>query len=136
MGSVAELCQGALLHAGELAAPESCSLSLVKKDRGGGRTLEEVAVLTMFGRMKDNHPCSQTHLGMVKGIMDYVLATGSPVNIDADQVNRLLQLSHPHDPALCSKLWDIHRALQMPCVKLRLSVHSRAQVEIVYLRIE
>ncbi|XP_029930792.1 cGMP-specific 3',5'-cyclic phosphodiesterase [Myripristis murdjan] len=88
VGSVAELCQGALLHAGELVAPESCSLSLVKKDRGGGRTLEEVAVLTMFGHMKDDHPCSQAYLGLVKGIMEYVLATGSPVNIDADQDHR------------------------------------------------
>uniref|UniRef100_UPI003AAA71EF cGMP-specific 3',5'-cyclic phosphodiesterase n=1 Tax=Centroberyx gerrardi TaxID=166262 RepID=UPI003AAA71EF len=77
-GSVAELCQGALLHARELVAPESCSLSLVKKDRGGGSTLEEVAALTTSGCVKRDN---QAHLEPVKGIMGYVLATGSPVNI-------------------------------------------------------
>ncbi|XP_077936140.1 cGMP-specific 3',5'-cyclic phosphodiesterase isoform X1 [Gasterosteus aculeatus] len=70
MGSVAELCRGAALHAGELLAAECCCLSLVKKDCDGKNTLEEVVAL-----------CSREHPGLVKGVMGRVLAAGSPVNL-------------------------------------------------------
>lgn len=70
MGSVAELCRGAALHAGELLAAECCCLSLVKKDCDGKNTLEEVVDL-----------CSRAHPGLVKGVMGRVLAAGSPVNL-------------------------------------------------------
>ncbi|XP_042341741.1 cGMP-specific 3',5'-cyclic phosphodiesterase [Plectropomus leopardus] len=77
MGSVAELCQGAVLHAGELLAAEYCSLSLVKKDSVGRSTLEEVIAPTALGCMSEGH----AHLELVKGIMGCVLATGSPINL-------------------------------------------------------
>ncbi|XP_068583315.1 cGMP-specific 3',5'-cyclic phosphodiesterase [Cebidichthys violaceus] len=81
MGSVAELCQGAVLHAGELLTAECCSLSLVKKGCGGRNTLEEVVAPTALGRLSEVNLCGNVHLGLVKGIMECVLATGSSVNL-------------------------------------------------------
>ncbi|KAM4603377.1 cGMP-specific 3',5'-cyclic phosphodiesterase [Polymixia lowei] len=77
MGSVAEVCRGALVHTKELVAAEHCSLSLVKKDRDSGSTLEEVVALTT----KDDNSAGQAHLELLKGIVGYVVATGSPMNI-------------------------------------------------------
>ncbi|XP_041789914.1 cGMP-specific 3',5'-cyclic phosphodiesterase [Chelmon rostratus] len=81
MGSVAELCQGAVLHAGELLSAEGSSLSLVKKDSSGRSTLEEVIPPTAFGCLSEGNLCSHAHLELVKGIMGCVLATGSPMNL-------------------------------------------------------
>ncbi|XP_070843788.1 cGMP-specific 3',5'-cyclic phosphodiesterase [Chaetodon trifascialis] len=81
MGSVAELCQGAVLHAGELLSAEGSSLSLVKKDSSGRSTLEEVVPLTAFGCLNEGYLCSRAHRELVKGIMGCVLATGSPMNL-------------------------------------------------------
>lgn len=87
MGSVAELCQGAVLHTGELLAAECCSLSLVKKDCGGRRTLEEVITPTALGSVSVGNICSHVHLELVKGIMGCVLATESTMNLsDASEV--------------------------------------------------
>ncbi|XP_056225804.1 cGMP-specific 3',5'-cyclic phosphodiesterase [Seriola aureovittata] len=80
MSSVAELCQGAVLHAGELLAAEVCSLSLVKKC-GGRSTLEEVISPTVLGCLSEGDICSHAHLDLLKGIMGCVLATGSPMNL-------------------------------------------------------
>ncbi|XP_054461118.1 cGMP-specific 3',5'-cyclic phosphodiesterase [Anoplopoma fimbria] len=91
MGSVAELCQGAALHAGELLTAECCSVSLVKKDRGGGSTLEEVVAPTSPGHLSEVNLCSHAHLGLVKGTMGCVLATGLPVNLrDASEDPRFM----------------------------------------------
>lgn len=88
MGSVAELCQGAVLHAGELLEAEGSSLSLVKKDCGGRKTLEEVIAPTVLGCLSEGNLCSHAHLELVKGIMGCVLATGSPMNLrDVSEVN-------------------------------------------------
>ncbi|XP_056136527.1 cGMP-specific 3',5'-cyclic phosphodiesterase-like [Lampris incognitus] len=81
VGSMAELCQGALLHVGELVAAELCSLSLVKKTQGGRNSLEEVVSLTTLKNVKENNSSGQAHLELVKGIMGYVVATGSHINI-------------------------------------------------------
>ncbi|KAA8594873.1 hypothetical protein FQN60_012008 [Etheostoma spectabile] len=81
MGSVAELCQGAVLHAGELLAADCCSLSLVKKDCCGRNTLEEVIAPTALGCLSEGNLCSHAHLELLKRIMGCVLATGSPVNL-------------------------------------------------------
>ncbi|XP_068448034.1 cGMP-specific 3',5'-cyclic phosphodiesterase [Clinocottus analis] len=81
IGSVAQLCQGAALHAGELLAAEWCSLSLVKKDCGGRSVLEEVVAPTAPGPLSDVNLCGRTHLELVKGVMGCVRATGSPVNL-------------------------------------------------------
>ncbi|XP_031141930.1 cGMP-specific 3',5'-cyclic phosphodiesterase isoform X2 [Sander lucioperca] len=81
MGSVAELCQGAVLHTGELLAADCCSLSLVKKDCVGRNTLEEVIAPTALGCLSEGNLCSHAHLELVKSIMGCVLATGSPVNL-------------------------------------------------------
>uniref|UniRef100_A0A671XEX2 Phosphodiesterase n=1 Tax=Sparus aurata TaxID=8175 RepID=A0A671XEX2_SPAAU len=81
MGSVAELCQGAVLHAGELLAAEGSCLSLLKKDCSGQNTLEEVIGLMALGCLSDGILCSQAHQELVKSIMDCVLATGSPLNL-------------------------------------------------------
>lgn len=80
MGSVAELCQGAVLHAGELLAAEGGSLSLVKKDASERSTLEEVTDPTALGDFSEGH-CSHAHMELVKGIMGCVLASGSPMNL-------------------------------------------------------
>ncbi|XP_042254622.1 cGMP-specific 3',5'-cyclic phosphodiesterase [Thunnus maccoyii] len=80
MGSVAELCQGAVLHAGELLAAEGVSLSLVKKACSGGSTLEEVTDPTALGGLSEGL-CSHPHMELVKSIMGCVLATGSPMNL-------------------------------------------------------
>ncbi|XP_049901340.1 cGMP-specific 3',5'-cyclic phosphodiesterase [Epinephelus moara] len=86
MGSVTELCQGAVLHAGELLAAECCSLSLVKKDSSRKSTLEEVVAPTGLGCLSEG---SHAHLDLVKGIMGCVLATGSPMNLrNASEVPR------------------------------------------------
>lgn len=88
MGSVAELCQGAVLHTGELLEAEVSSLSLVKKDCGGRKTLEEVTAPTVLGCLSEGDPYSHAHLELVKGIMGCVLATGSPMNLsDTSEVN-------------------------------------------------
>ncbi|KAF1395172.1 hypothetical protein PFLUV_G00008780 [Perca fluviatilis] len=81
MGSVAELCQGAVLHAGELLSADCCSLSLVKKDCGGRNTLEELIAPTALGCLSEGNLCSHAHLELVKSIMGCVMATGSPVNL-------------------------------------------------------
>ncbi|XP_051240611.1 cGMP-specific 3',5'-cyclic phosphodiesterase-like [Dicentrarchus labrax] len=81
MGSVAELCQGAVLHAGELLAAEGSSLSLVKKESSGRNILEEVIALTALGCSSEDDVCSHAHLELVKGIMGCVLATRSPMNL-------------------------------------------------------
>lgn len=79
MGSVAELCQGAALHVGELLTAECCSLSLVKKDSGGRSALEEVVAPTATGRLSEVNLC---------GVMGCVRVTGSAVNLsDASEVN-------------------------------------------------
>ncbi|KAM4595834.1 cGMP-specific 3',5'-cyclic phosphodiesterase [Fundulus diaphanus] len=74
MGSVAELCQEALNHAGELLAAEGATLSLVRKVYDGGSDLEEVIALTAIG-------CNQAHQKQLQGVMELVLATGSPINL-------------------------------------------------------
>ncbi|XP_070684470.1 cGMP-specific 3',5'-cyclic phosphodiesterase [Pempheris klunzingeri] len=80
MGSVAELCQGAVLHAGELLAAEGASLSLVKKDSIGRSTLEEVIAPSELGCLSDGNLGSHAHLELVRDIMGFVLAAGSPLN--------------------------------------------------------
>ncbi|XP_062281753.1 cGMP-specific 3',5'-cyclic phosphodiesterase-like [Scomber scombrus] len=80
MGSVAELCQGAVLHAGELLAAEGGSLSLVKKDGSERSTLEEVTDPTSLGDFSEGL-CSHAHMELMKGIMGCVLASGSPMNL-------------------------------------------------------
>lgn len=87
MGSVAELCHGAVLHTKELLVAEWGCLSLVKKDCGGRRTLEEVIAPTPLGCLSEGNICSNAHMELVKGIMGCVLATESPVNLrDASEV--------------------------------------------------
>ncbi|XP_029134727.2 cGMP-specific 3',5'-cyclic phosphodiesterase [Labrus bergylta] len=81
MGSVAELCLGAVLHAGELLVAEGCCLSLVKKDSSGRSTLEEAVALMELGGLSEGNLCSHAHMELVKGIMGCVLATGSPMNL-------------------------------------------------------
>uniref|UniRef100_A0A4W6G9Z0 Phosphodiesterase n=1 Tax=Lates calcarifer TaxID=8187 RepID=A0A4W6G9Z0_LATCA len=81
MGSVVELCQGAVLHAGELLAAEGSCLSLVKKGCGGRSTLEEVIAPTALGCLSEGNICSRAHLELLRGIMGCVLATGSPMNL-------------------------------------------------------
>uniref|UniRef100_UPI0037E897B4 cGMP-specific 3',5'-cyclic phosphodiesterase n=1 Tax=Semicossyphus pulcher TaxID=241346 RepID=UPI0037E897B4 len=81
MGSVAELCQGAVQHAGELLAAEGCSLSLVKKDSGGKNTLEEVVALMELGYSSEGDLCCHAHMELVKGIMGCVLASGTQMNL-------------------------------------------------------
>ncbi|KAM8773573.1 cGMP-specific 3',5'-cyclic phosphodiesterase isoform 1-T1 [Acanthopagrus schlegelii] len=81
MGSVAELCQGAVLHAGELLAAEGSCLSLLKKDCSGRNTLEEVTGLMALGCLSDGNLCSHAHQELVKSIMGCVLATGTPINL-------------------------------------------------------
>lgn len=88
MGSVAELCEGAVLHAGELLAAECCSLSLVKKDCDGRRSLEEVIAPTVLGCVSVGNICSHAHQELVKSIMGCVLATESTMNLsDFSEVN-------------------------------------------------
>lgn len=88
MGSVAELCQGAVLHIGELLAAEGSSLSLVKKDCGGRSTLEEVIAPAPLGCLSEGNLCSHAHLELMKGIMGCVLATGSAMNLrNVSEVN-------------------------------------------------
>lgn len=106
MGSVAELCQGAVLHAGELLSAEGSSLSLVKKDSSGRSTLEEVIPPTAFGCLSEGNLCSHAHLELVKGIMGCVLATGSPMNLrDVSEVNLQTGTSVLADSAVCSELY-------------------------------
>ncbi|KAM7008658.1 cGMP-specific 3',5'-cyclic phosphodiesterase [Tautogolabrus adspersus] len=81
MGSVAELCHGAVLHAGELLAAEGCCLFLVKKDSGGRNMLEEAVALMELGGLSEGNLCSHAHMELVKGIMGCVLSTGSPMNL-------------------------------------------------------
>ncbi|XP_071360105.1 cGMP-specific 3',5'-cyclic phosphodiesterase [Trachinotus anak] len=81
MGSVAELCQGAVQHAGELLAAEVSSLSLVKKNCDGRSTLEEVIAPTALGCFSEGNICRRAHLELLRGIMGCVLATGSPMNL-------------------------------------------------------
>ncbi|XP_069553497.1 cGMP-specific 3',5'-cyclic phosphodiesterase [Brachyistius frenatus] len=80
MGSVAELCQGAVMHAGELLGAEGCSLSLVRKDCSGRSPLEEVIALTALGCFGEGNVYSHAHLELAKGIMGCVLTAGSPMN--------------------------------------------------------
>uniref|UniRef100_A0A668TPV2 Phosphodiesterase n=1 Tax=Oreochromis aureus TaxID=47969 RepID=A0A668TPV2_OREAU len=81
MGSLAELCQGAVIHVGELLGAEGGSLSLVRKHCGGRSSLEDVIALTSLGHLNEGNPYSQAHLELVKGIMGCVMATGSPINL-------------------------------------------------------
>ncbi|XP_034544869.1 cGMP-specific 3',5'-cyclic phosphodiesterase [Notolabrus celidotus] len=81
VGSVAELCHGAVLHSGELMEAEGCCLSLVKKDCGGRSTLEEAVALMELGCFSERNLCSHAHMELVKGIMGCVLATGSLMNL-------------------------------------------------------
>ncbi|TKS68118.1 cGMP-specific 3',5'-cyclic phosphodiesterase [Collichthys lucidus] len=81
MGSVAELCHGAVLHTGELLAAEACSLSLVKKDSSGGNILAAVIAPTALGCSSEDDLCSSAHLELVRSIMGCVLATESPMNL-------------------------------------------------------
>lgn len=81
MSSVAELCQGAVLHAGELLEAEVSSLSLVKKNIGGRSTLEEVVAPTVLGCQNEGNICSHAHLELMRGVMGCVLATGAPMNL-------------------------------------------------------
>ncbi|KAK5899506.1 hypothetical protein CesoFtcFv8_008982 [Champsocephalus esox] len=81
MGSVGELCQGAVLHTGELLAAECCCLSLVKKDCGGSNSLKEVVAPTALGCLSEGILYSHAHLELLKGIMECAVATGSPMNL-------------------------------------------------------
>uniref|UniRef100_A0A669BXD3 Phosphodiesterase n=1 Tax=Oreochromis niloticus TaxID=8128 RepID=A0A669BXD3_ORENI len=81
MGSLAELCQGAVIHVGELLGAEGGSLSLVRKHCGGRSSLEDVIALTSLGHLNEGNPYSQAHLELVKGIVGCVMATGSPINL-------------------------------------------------------
>lgn len=81
MGSLAELCQGAVIHVGELLGAEGGSLSLVRKHCGGKSSLEDVIALTLLGHLNEGNPYSQAHLELVKGIMGCVMATASPINL-------------------------------------------------------
>lgn len=80
MGSVAELCQGAVQHVGELLEAEGSSLSLVKKDCNGRSTLEEVVDPTALGGLSEGLS-SHAHMELVKSVMGCVLATRSPMNL-------------------------------------------------------
>uniref|UniRef100_A0A673AK61 PDEase domain-containing protein n=1 Tax=Sphaeramia orbicularis TaxID=375764 RepID=A0A673AK61_9TELE len=94
MGSVAELCQGGILHIGELLTAEGGSLSLAKKDSGGRVTLEKVIGPTSIGCLSDHDLCCNAHLEMMKTIMGCVFATGAPVNIrNISEVNLEQQLN-------------------------------------------
>ncbi|XP_047432901.1 cGMP-specific 3',5'-cyclic phosphodiesterase [Mugil cephalus] len=81
MGSIAELCQEAVMHVGELLSAKASSLALVRKDSGGRRELEEVMALTVLGSLNESVSYSQAHLELVKGITGCVLSTGSPMNL-------------------------------------------------------
>ncbi|XP_027138344.1 cGMP-specific 3',5'-cyclic phosphodiesterase [Larimichthys crocea] len=81
MGSVAELCHGAVLHTGELLAAEAGSLSLVKKDSSGRNILEAVIAPAALGCLSEDDLCSSAHLELVRSIMGCVLATESPMNL-------------------------------------------------------
>lgn len=88
MGSVAELCHGAVLHTGELLAAEAGSLSLVKKDSSGRNILEAVIAPAALGCLSEDDLCSSAHLELVRSIMGCVLATESPMNLrDVSEVN-------------------------------------------------
>ncbi|XP_067355830.1 cGMP-specific 3',5'-cyclic phosphodiesterase [Channa argus] len=89
IGSVAELCHGAVLHTRELLAAECGSLALVKEDCSGRRTLEEVIAPTALGCLGDGNNCSQAHMELLKGAIGCVLATESPLNLrDASEDQR------------------------------------------------
>lgn len=91
MGSVAELCQGVVDHAGELLTAEGCSLALVRKDSGGRSNLEEVLALKALGCLTEGNLYSHAHQELLKGVMECALATGSPMNLrDASEVNLLV----------------------------------------------
>ncbi|XP_074552029.1 cGMP-specific 3',5'-cyclic phosphodiesterase [Halichoeres trimaculatus] len=81
MGSVGELCHGAVLHAGELLEAEGCCLSLVKKDCDGKNTLEEAVALMELGNLSERNLCNHAHMELVKGIMGCVLASGLTMNL-------------------------------------------------------
>lgn len=95
MGSLAELCQGTVIHVGELLGAEGGSLSLVRKHCGGRSSLEDVIALTSLGHLNEGNPYSQAHLELVKGIMGCVMATASPINLrDASEVNVDVMIVH------------------------------------------
>ncbi|XP_035493811.2 cGMP-specific 3',5'-cyclic phosphodiesterase [Scophthalmus maximus] len=81
IGSVAELCQGAVVHAGDMLAAEGSSLSLVKKECGGGSTLVEVIGPTALDCLSKVDICSPWERELLRDIMGCVLATGSPMNL-------------------------------------------------------
>ncbi|KAM9769298.1 cGMP-specific 3',5'-cyclic phosphodiesterase [Menidia menidia] len=81
MGSVAELCQGAVTHSGELFAAEGGCLSLVRTDCCGKSNLEEVVALTALGNSSDGSPYGHAHQELFRGVMECVMATGSPINL-------------------------------------------------------
>ena len=100
MGSIAELCQGVVDHAGELLAAEGSSLALVRKDCGGRNNLEEVIALKALGCLTEGSLYSQAHQELLKGVMECALATGSPMNLtNASEVNLLAVVMG----ALCSR---------------------------------
>ncbi|KAK2816982.1 hypothetical protein Q5P01_025173 [Channa striata] len=89
MGSVAELCHGAVLHTGDLLAAECGSLALVKKDCGGRRSLEEVISPTTLGSFSHGNSCTRAQMELLRGVMGRVLATESPMNLrDATEDQR------------------------------------------------
>ncbi|KAM9314829.1 cGMP-specific 3',5'-cyclic phosphodiesterase [Pholidichthys leucotaenia] len=81
MSSLTELCEGAVMHAGELLEAEGASVSLLKKDCAGRSNLEEVIALTPLRSLSESSLYSHALLELVKGIMRCVLATGSPINL-------------------------------------------------------
>ncbi|CAB1429661.1 unnamed protein product [Pleuronectes platessa] len=81
IGSVAELCQRAVLHVRGILAAESSCLSLVKKDGGGRSTLVEVIAPTALECLGHVNIFSHNYLELLRGIMGCVLATGSPMNL-------------------------------------------------------
>lgn len=88
MESITELCQGAVMHAGEILMAEGGSLSLVKKDSGRS-SLEEVIALTPLACSSEGNLYHHANLELVKGIMGCVLSTGSPMNLrDVAEVMR------------------------------------------------
>ncbi|XP_078809870.1 cGMP-specific 3',5'-cyclic phosphodiesterase-like [Oryzias latipes] len=81
MGSVAELCQGAVDHVGQLLSAERGSLSLVKKDCDEKSSLEEVVALTSFGGCSEHSLHCHAHQELLKSIMECVLAREAPMNL-------------------------------------------------------
>lgn len=69
------------MHAGDMLAAEGSSLSLVKKECGGGSTLVEVIGPTALDCLSKVDICSPWERELLRDIMGRVLATGSPMNL-------------------------------------------------------